>query len=126
MTVNKIEEQISRGIEEGLNLCCIIIPGNMKTQYKSIKIASIRMEIATQILTDIKLKNKSMQSIATKVLLQIIAKRGNTLWVPKATCKLEHTMLAGFDNSKIGSKNLLAICATINSTFSSIYSIFNY
>lgn len=76
----------------------------------------------TQVLTDAKLKNKNAQSIATKVLLQIIAKRGNTLWISKPTCQAEQTMLVGFDTSKVGSKTLLAISAFINSTFSSIYS----
>jgi hypothetical protein len=34
-------------------------------------------------MTDATLRKKNLQSIATKVLLQIIAKRGNTLWVPE-------------------------------------------
>lgn len=45
--------------------------------------AICKKEIVTQVFTDAKLRNKNIQSIATKVLLQIIAKRGNTLWVPK-------------------------------------------
>jgi hypothetical protein len=36
-------------------------------------------------MTDATLRKKNLQSIATKVLLQIIAKRGNTLWVPETT-----------------------------------------
>ena len=76
----------------------------------------------TQVLTDAKLKNKSFQSIATKVLLQIFAKRGNILWTCKTACEVEQTMMVGFDTSKFGSKTVLAITAFINSTFSSIYS----
>lgn len=76
----------------------------------------------TQVLTDAKLRNKNAQSIATKVLLQMIAKRGNTLWISKPTCSFNNTMILGFDTAKIGSKTLMAACATINSTFSSVYS----
>jgi hypothetical protein len=36
-------------------------------------------------MTDATLRKKNLQSIATKVLLQIVAKRGNTLWVPETT-----------------------------------------
>ena len=39
--------------------------------------------MVSQIFTEGKLRGKNVQSIATKVLLQIIAKRGNTLWCPR-------------------------------------------
>ncbi len=68
------------------------------------------------------MRKKNAQSIATKILLQIIAKRGNTLWVPKTKGKLEDTMLVGIDNGALpGGKNILAACGTVNSTFTSIY-----
>jgi hypothetical protein len=123
ISTSRIEQEIENALNDENNICCIIIPGNMKTQYKAIKInAILKQQIITQVLTDIKLRNKNMQSIATKVLLQIIAKRGNTLWVPKPTCKIDSSMLVAFDSAKMGAKTLLALCATINSTFSSIYS----
>lgn len=76
-----------------------------------------------QIFTEGKLKNKNAQSIATKVLLQIIAKRGNTLWVPKTKGKLDDVMLLAIDNAKLDNgKNVLAACGTVNSTFTSVYS----
>jgi hypothetical protein len=76
-----------------------------------------------QVFTEGKLKNKNAQSICTKVLLQIIAKRGNTLWVPKTRGKLEDVMLVGIDNAKLdGNRNVLAACGTVNSTFTSVYS----
>ena len=55
----------------------------------------------------------------------MIAKRGNTLWVPESDKKLDKVMLVGFDVSKVGKntgKSLLAGVATINSTYSSICS----
>lgn len=123
MSTSRIDNEFDNAISNEDNICCIIIPNNMKTQYKNIKISALtKKEIVTQVLTDVKLRNKNVQSIATKVLLQIIAKRGNTLWVPKANCKIDSCMLAAYDNAKAGSKNVLGLCATINSTFSSIFS----
>lgn len=54
----------------------------MKNDYKKLKSSSIKDEIVTQVVTEATLRKKNLQSIATKVLLQIIAKRGNILWVP--------------------------------------------
>jgi hypothetical protein len=76
-----------------------------------------------QVATEGSLRKKNAQSIATKILLQIIAKRGNTLWVPQFSSKIEDTMIAGFDNASIqGDKFILAACGTVNSSFTSIYS----
>jgi hypothetical protein len=52
----------------------------------------------------------------------MIAKRGNTLWVPKTPNDLGGSMMIAFDNAKVGRKTNIAMCATINSTFSSIFS----
>jgi argonaute-like protein implicated in RNA metabolism and viral defense len=81
---------IDKGIKKAAekyecNICCIVIPNNLKTQYARIKKqALIDNNMICQIVTDGTLRKKNLQSIATKVLLQIIAKRGNTLWVPKS------------------------------------------
>jgi len=68
--------------ESECNICLIIIPNYLKNDYKKIKKTSLKMEMITQVFTEAKLVNKNAQSIATKVLLQIIAKRGNILWAP--------------------------------------------
>lgn len=52
----------------------------------------------------------------------MIAKRGNTLWVPKATCSLDNAMLSAFDSAKLNNATVLSVCATQNSTFSSVFS----
>jgi hypothetical protein len=72
--------------------------------------------------TDATLRKKNLQSIATKILLQIIAKRGNTLWVPSVPKGLGSTMMIAFETAKAGKKTTLAMCATQNSSFSSIFS----
>ena len=72
--------------------------------------------------TETTIRKKNVQSIATKILLQMIAKRGNTLWVPKIPSNLGGAMMIAFDNAKVGRKTNISMCATVNSTFSSIFS----
>ncbi|XP_031505882.1 uncharacterized protein LOC116268318 [Nymphaea colorata] len=67
----------------GGNICLLILPANWKSDYKKLKKYAIeQVGILTQVMTDLTLRRRSLMSIATKVLLQIVAKRGNTLWVP--------------------------------------------
>jgi hypothetical protein len=95
----------------------------MKTQYKQIKVKSVESnQMLTQVMVDSQLSKKGFQSIATKILLQIIAKRGNTLWVPRPLCIIDNCMLVGYDECKFQAGTLVALCATINSTFSSVFS----
>ncbi len=66
-----------------MNIVVVILPGQLKNEYKRIKKTSIvNIEIVTQVVTELTLRKKGFLSIATKILLQVIAKRGNTLWVP--------------------------------------------
>jgi argonaute-like protein implicated in RNA metabolism and viral defense len=120
-----IDKAIKKAVDKyQCNICCIVIPNPLKTQYPRIKkLALIDNNMVCQIVTDATLRKKNLQSIATKVLLQIIAKRGNTLWVPKSKSSFDGIMLAAFDHAKVsGNKFMLALCATINSTFTSIAS----
>lgn len=108
--------------KEECNICLIVLPNQLKTQYKKIKtLALLNSKMICQITTEGTLRKKNIQSIATKILLQIIAKRGNTLWVPKIPTGLVNTMLIAFESAK-AKKNTLGMCATLNSTFSSIFS----
>lgn len=82
----------------------------------------IENKLVCQVACEATLRKKNAQSIATKILLQIIAKRGNTLWVPKSKAKVEDAMLIGIDSATLpGGKNIIAACGTVNSTFTSIY-----
>lgn len=109
--------------KEGCNICLIMLPNQLKTQYKKIKVmALLKSQIICQMMTENTIRKKNIQSIATKVLLQIIAKRGNTLWVPKIPSGLSPTSMIAFESAKAGNKTTLSMCATINSTFSSIFS----
>lgn len=46
---------------------------------------TLKHKLVTQVVTENTMRKKNLRSIATKVLLQIIAKRGNILWVPRIT-----------------------------------------
>jgi hypothetical protein len=121
--IPSIEKELENCIANNHNICLVVIPNSLKTQYKQIKIKSIESnEMLTQVMVDSQFSKKGFQSIATKILLQIIAKRGNTLWVPKPICYIESCMLVGYDSAKISKGTLMALCATINSTFSSVFS----
>ena len=75
-----------------------------------------------QMTTENTLRKKNIRSIATKILLQIIAKRGNTLWVPIVPAGIKGCMMVAFEVAKAGRSTTLGMCATLNSTFSSIFS----
>lgn len=108
--------------KEDCNICLIILPNSLRTQYKKVKAeALVHHKIICQVTTEATLKKKNLQSIATKILLQIIAKRGNTLWVPRCPQGLPATMMMAFETAK-DRKTTLGMCATLNSTFSSIFS----
>jgi hypothetical protein len=121
--IRQIEEMIRKAVEkEDCNICLIILPNQLKTQYKKVKNeALLHHKIICQVTTEGTLKKKNLQSIATKILLQMIAKRGNTLWVPRIPAGLPSTMMVAFETVK-DRKTTLGMCATINSTFSSIFS----
>ena len=67
------------------------------------------------------LKKKGVMSIHTKILLQMIAKRGNILWAPAyyngMKAALDKVMLVGIDGGSKAGINIMAACGTVNSTF---------
>jgi hypothetical protein len=75
----------------------------------------------TQFVIDGTLMKKNWKIITENLVLQVIAKRGNTLWWPKTLREVPGAMLLAFAVSKAKEKNLLAVTSTLNPTFSSIY-----
>lgn len=75
------------------NVFWFIIPPNFKTQYKSIKRLCLKtgIEKVSQVCVTSTLQKKGMASILTKILLQMAAKVGNKLWVPKVSQKLQNS-----------------------------------
>ena len=97
----------------------IVLPNSLKTSYKKIKkLCLIDLKINSQVVTQATLQRKEFSSIATKVLLQMAAKVGNTLWVPKPIESLrgKKIMLIGVDStSEKGSKGkVIGFCASLN------------
>ena len=99
----------------------------MKTAYPKLKqytlVGDSNSNVLTQFVTDGTLRRKSgAQSVHTKLLLQMAAKRGNILWVPsyddELDRKLAGVMLIGLDSAAKSGKSIMASCGTINSTFS--------
>jgi hypothetical protein len=119
-----LSDAIGKAAErEGCNICLIILPNQLKTQYKKLKTAALlKHKIICQMTTEATLRKQNLRSIATKILLQIIAKRGNTLWVPKSPEGVKGAMMVAFETAKAGKMTTLGMCATLNSTFSSIFS----
>lgn len=72
--------------------------------------------------TEVTMRKNNLRSIATKILLQIIAKRGNTLWVPKIPAEVSGAMMIAFESVKAGRTTTLGMCATLNASFTSIFS----
>lgn len=106
-------------------MCLIVIPQFLKQNYGEIKKECLkRFSIVSQCVVDSTLRKKNLQSIATKLLLQMIAKRGNVLWVPKTTGKISSAMIMAFDNAKGHRGGNLACTATMNDTYSNYYSQF--
>jgi hypothetical protein len=100
LTVDKYElkesfkdRDVMSGIERALksfpdaNILLVVIPNSLKTAYPKFKLLTLGSDkeqpVLTQFVTDRTLgKKNGAQSVHTKLLLQMIAKRGNILWVP--------------------------------------------
>lgn len=72
---------------ETTNILLVVIPPSLKTSYPKLKqhllAAKNKQDMISQFVVETTLRKKGAQSIHTKLLLQIIAKRGNILWAPK-------------------------------------------
>lgn len=75
------------------NMFWFIIPPSFKTQYKFVKRMTLKsgLEINSQVTISTNLQKKGFQSIFTKILLQMAAKLGNKLWVPKTSQKIANS-----------------------------------
>ena len=108
---------------DGVNMCLIVIPNFLKHAYSDFKKECLgNLSVVSQCVVESTLRKKNLQSIATKLLLQMIAKSGNVLWVPRVNADMKGVMIMAFDNAKGQRSNRLSCCATVNDTFSSVYS----
>ena len=122
-TLSAIQNQMQAAVDKGCNELFVAIPNNLKRDYKKLKdFCLFNLKVVSQIACESTLGKKNVQSIATKILLQIIAKKGNILWVPSFSSQIKNTMIAAFDNAAIGGNPVVSCCATFNETFSRVYS----
>ena len=111
------------------NMFWFIIPPNYKSQYKALKKMTLKSssEIYSQVTVSSTLERKGFASIFTKILLQMSAKVGNKLWVPKISPKVQSSgiMFVGIETTKDaenGGRNIISYCANSSKDFSSFYS----
>lgn len=107
--------------KDDVNLCLIILASTKKESYQKLKKYALKNEMMTQMLTTKKIQGKGVTSVFTKVLLQMLAKRGNTLWVPESPKEISNIMLIGFDTAKFKNSTIITMCSTLNSTYTSIF-----
>lgn len=106
----------------------VIIPNQMKPFYKQIKKMSLleSSPIITQIVLEATFKKKGLDSILTKILLQVTAKTGNSLWVPYTKHRLNRkVMIVGVhQTSKLGNKKkvVTGFSATLSENFQQYFS----
>lgn len=118
--VEVIEDELRYRVKKDYNIYLIVLPNALKTSYKKIKkICLVDLKIVSQIVTQYTLgRQKEFNSIATKVLLQMAAKVGNTAWMPRPMDSLRDTkiMLVGVDSAadKNSRGKIIGFCASLN------------
>jgi hypothetical protein len=93
LPVMKGERDIADAIDRAFkkydkaNMLLVVIPMNLKNVYPGLKKLTLSpgkdFQMPTQFVVEGTLRKKGAQSIHTKILLQMISKRGNILWVPE-------------------------------------------
>lgn len=132
--LKNIEGNIVKECESGsTNIFWFIIPSNFKSQYKALKRLTLKTGVDknSQIAVTNTLQKKGVASILTKILLQMAAKVGNKLWVPKIPSRVASSglMVVGIENYSDKSNktlNVMSFCSNTNSEFSSFYSNYVY
>ena len=101
----------------------VVLPNQMKASYKHLKKASLLCDtpILTQMVLEATLKKKGLDSILTKILLQVTAKVGNTLWMSSNNIHISSkVMIVGVHQTgKVGNKGrvVTAFSATVSDSF---------
>jgi hypothetical protein len=108
-------------------LILFILPAKAKAKYPDVKKLCYSDQdscVNSQVALETKLSNpKSMQSVATKILLQMAVKVGNILWVPKPPKTDNKVMIIGIAMAKIPHSK--SVVVAYNSTKDKLYSRFH-
>lgn len=125
-TLKNMEDIIYKECDSGTsrdttNIFWLIIPNNFKTNYSAIKKMILRngIERNSQVSLLSTLQHKNFNSIMTKILLQMAAKVGNKLWLPRVSNKLPGSgvMMIGIENygdTANSNMNVLSYCSNTN------------
>jgi hypothetical protein len=120
-----VQEELGKGV----NMFWFIIPPSFKNSYSSVKKIVLKdgVEVNSQVTLTSTLQKKGVQSVLTKILLQMAAKVGNKLWVPKVPQKMltSGVMMVGLESyadQADKTMNVLSFCSNTNKEFSSFYS----
>lgn len=122
----EIESILEKKIPGRFDIVIIVLPNSMKSYYKVIKQKCyLSLGILSQVVLTNTLEKKGFYQICSKLLQQIVSKVGAKLWVAQPPKGLfDNTVLLGVDSStdKLDkSKNVVAFCASMDSTFSRYY-----
>ena len=130
-TLKSIEDIIEKESKkkESANIFWFIIPNSFKTNYSKLKKMVLKKNIErnSQITLTTTMQKKGFQSIVTKILLQMSAKVGNKLWVPKVSNKLSSSgvLMIGIENYGVQenkSMNVISFCSNSDREFSEFHS----
>lgn len=89
-TLKSLEKIISDESANGANMFWFVIPTSFKNNYSCIKKLVLKngIEQNSQVTVASTFQKKGFNSVFTKILLQMAAKVGNKLWVPKVPSKV--------------------------------------
>eukprot|EP01017_Pseudomicrothorax_dubius_P019013 TRINITY_DN2093_c0_g1_i6.p1 TRINITY_DN2093_c0_g1~~TRINITY_DN2093_c0_g1_i6.p1 ORF type:complete len:362 (+),score=85.72 TRINITY_DN2093_c0_g1_i6:49-1086(+) len=126
-SVGEIEEVLLRRLERRCDIVVIILPGQIKSAYKSIKkICYLDLALLSQVVMTMTLHKKGYEPICSKLLQQIAAKRGSKLWIVERPAALPPKLMlvgANISNDKAeAARAVIGFCATLDGTFSRYYS----
>lgn len=119
-------------IKDNHNLVLFVLPDALKSQYKKVKKWALlsESEIVTQITLESTLNKKGFNSIATKILIQIAVKVGNTPWMPEPPKGIsDKLMIMGIDSStdkESRGQTVIGVCASLDSNCAKFFSTVSY
>ena len=108
------------------NIYFIILPPEARGVYPKLKnLCFCELGVSLQIALETFLQKREFATIATKLLLQMAAKVGNVLWVPRSEILVKNDVMvigfnSGSEKSKAGKKRV-AVCASIDKDISRFY-----
>lgn len=106
----------------------LILPNVLKAYYRKLKrMCLIEYKVLSQFVCENALVHRHNVTIFGKILLQMLAKRRNILWVPKQVFELKEKnkiMLISYETCKYCSETIVSTCCTENENYNVGFSKF--